>query len=143
MMKEASNVDHPAHYGGKDNLYEAIKVIEAWELSFTLGNAVKYISRAGKKDPAKKIEDIQKAAWYVHRESLYDPGEHSPLGPDGVDPVYHPDRVADAWELSEPLRDALRDIYRARIMPAYGRPYCVAAVLHLYAAIKAEKENPC
>jgi hypothetical protein len=46
-------VNHPSHYGGADNPYEAIKVIEAWSLGFCLGNAIKYISRAGKKaDPA-------------------------------------------------------------------------------------------
>ena len=59
--------DHPAHYGGADNPYEAIKVIEAWELDFSLGNAVKYISRAGKKDAAKEIEDLEKARWYIDR----------------------------------------------------------------------------
>ena len=37
-------VDHPPHYGGADNPYEAIKVIEAWSLGFCLGNTVKYIS---------------------------------------------------------------------------------------------------
>ena len=42
-------VNHPNHYGGEDNPYEAIKVIEAWDLGFHLGNTVKYISRAGKK----------------------------------------------------------------------------------------------
>ena len=41
-------VNHPQHYGG-DTTYETIKVIEAWALDFCLGNAVKYISRAGKK----------------------------------------------------------------------------------------------
>lgn len=46
----SNNIDHPDHYGGKDNPYEAIKVIEAWDLGFCLGNAVKYISRAGKKN---------------------------------------------------------------------------------------------
>ncbi len=61
------SVDHPNHYGGKDNPYEAIKVIEAWGLDFCLGNAVKYISRAGKKDPAKTIEDLLKARWYIER----------------------------------------------------------------------------
>ena len=40
-------VDHPAHYGGADNPYEAINVVEAWGLGFCLGNEVKYISRAG------------------------------------------------------------------------------------------------
>lgn len=62
-MSEAIN--HPAHYGG-DTVYESIKVIEAWGLGFCLGNAVKYISRAGKKGAA--LEDLQKAAWYLNRE---------------------------------------------------------------------------
>jgi hypothetical protein len=61
-------VNNPNHYGGADNPYEAIKVIEAWDLGFNLGNAVKYIARAGKKDPAKAIEDLQKAQWYVKRQ---------------------------------------------------------------------------
>lgn len=64
-MSEA--VSHPAYYGGADNPYEAIKVIEAWELDFCLGNAVKYIARAGKKNPAKAAEDLAKARWYLTR----------------------------------------------------------------------------
>ncbi len=62
----SDNVNHPPHYGGADNPYEAIKVIEAWKLGFCLGNTVKYISRAGKKGPA--IEDLEKARWYLERE---------------------------------------------------------------------------
>lgn len=61
-------VNHPAHYGGADNPYEAIKVIEAWQLTFCLGTAVKYFARAGKKDPTKEIEDLEKARWYLDRE---------------------------------------------------------------------------
>lgn len=61
-------VDHPEHYGGANDPYEAIKVIEAWELNFCLGNTVKYISRAGKKDPSKHLEDLKKARWYLDRE---------------------------------------------------------------------------
>jgi hypothetical protein len=64
-MKEIIN--HPEHYGG-DNTYEAIKVIEAWNLDFSLGNTIKYISRAGKKDKAKEIEDLKKALWYLDRK---------------------------------------------------------------------------
>jgi hypothetical protein len=60
-------VNNPKHYGGKDNPYEAIKVIEAWELGFSLGNTVKYISRAGFKNPNKGIEDLEKARWYLDR----------------------------------------------------------------------------
>lgn len=61
-------VDHPAHYGGADDPYEAIKVIRAWDLGFNLGNTVKYIARAGKKDPAKHLEDLKKALWYLNDE---------------------------------------------------------------------------
>ena len=64
--KTRGNVDHPDHYGGKDNPYEAIKVIEAWGLNFNLGNAAKYISRASKK--GKRTEDLEKAVWYLKRE---------------------------------------------------------------------------
>lgn len=64
-MKDS--VNHPSHYGGEDNTYEAIKVIEAWGLDFCLGNVVKYISRAGKKDPNKELEDLKKAVWYLDR----------------------------------------------------------------------------
>ena len=61
------NVNHPAHYGGADNAYEAIKVIEAWNLDFCLGNVVKYISRAGKKEGNSLIQDLEKAKWYLER----------------------------------------------------------------------------
>ena len=61
--KEA--VNHPNHYNtGK---YEVIDVIEDWKLDFCLGNAIKYIARAGKKDPNKTIEDLEKAIWYTNR----------------------------------------------------------------------------
>lgn len=61
-------VNHPSHYGGGDNTYEVIKVIEAWDLDFHLGNTVKYISRAGKKDQDKELQDLKKALWYLERK---------------------------------------------------------------------------
>ena len=61
-------VNHPQHYGGNDNPYEAIKVIEDWDLDFHLGNTVKYISRAGKKDSDKELQDLKKALWYLERK---------------------------------------------------------------------------
>lgn len=66
MEKNTDMVNHPVHYGGKGNPYETIKVIDAWELNFNLGNAVKYISRSGKK--VSTVEDLEKAAWYLDRE---------------------------------------------------------------------------
>ena len=62
----AEKVNHPDHYGGESNPYEAIKVIEAWDLNFHLGNVVKYISRAGKKSKSS-VEDLKKAEWYLSR----------------------------------------------------------------------------
>jgi hypothetical protein len=61
-------VNHPSHYGGGDNPYEAIKVIDAWDLDkdFYLGNAVKYLSRAGKKDNV--VQDLKKAIWYIEKK---------------------------------------------------------------------------
>lgn len=60
-------IDHPDHYGGADNPYEAIKVIEAWGLGFCLGNALKYINRAGKKAGETEFKDLEKARWYLDR----------------------------------------------------------------------------
>lgn len=58
-------VNHPSHY--TDGKIEVIDFIEDKNLDFCLGNAVKYISRAGKKDPTKEIEDLKKAVWYINR----------------------------------------------------------------------------
>jgi len=65
---EKSMVNHPAHYGGKDNVYETIKVLEAWLTpdeyrGFLKGNVIKYLSRARAK--GAPIEDQQKAEWYL------------------------------------------------------------------------------
>lgn len=69
MSKDS--VNHPTHYNsGK---IEVIEAIEDWVpgeshgVAFHLGNAVKYVARAGKKDPAKTVEDLEKAIWYIRR----------------------------------------------------------------------------
>ena len=67
-MADEDAVNNPSHYGGSDNAYEAIKVIEAWGLGFCLGNTVKYISRAGKKPGESNLKDLKKARWYIDRE---------------------------------------------------------------------------
>jgi hypothetical protein len=64
----SSSVDHPTYYGG-DVVYEAIKVIEAWGLTFNTGNAAKYLCRAGKKGGSSQhIEDLEKARRYLDFE---------------------------------------------------------------------------
>ena len=68
-FESADLVNKPAHY---QSSIEVIDAIEAWELGFNLGfnlgNCCKYISRAGKKDPTKHLEDLQEAKWYLERE---------------------------------------------------------------------------
>lgn len=96
-------VNHPAHYA-EGRKFEPIVVIENWELGFHLGNAVKYISRAGRKDPEKKVEDLEKAVWYIERHTYHGPDHKAFVSlSDVMD-------VCDDWELSLPLRTALQDI---------------------------------
>ncbi len=63
LKPEHDPVNHPSHY--TDGGIETIDFIEAKQLPYHLGNAVKYISRAGKKDD--EIQDLKKAVWYINR----------------------------------------------------------------------------
>lgn len=62
----ADLVNHPPHY--KVAGVECLDVIEALGLGFNLGNALKYLWRAGRKDPAKLVEDLKKSRFYIDRE---------------------------------------------------------------------------
>jgi hypothetical protein len=63
-LPKHEQVNHPQHYQG--NNIEVIDVIEAFDLNFALGNAIKYILRADKK--GNRIQDLDKAIWYLNRE---------------------------------------------------------------------------
>lgn len=68
--RRKEEVNHPQHYGG-DSAFETIKVLEAWQtpeafLGALRFNAIKYLSRAGKKGAA--ITDLKKALWYLQKE---------------------------------------------------------------------------
>jgi len=58
---------NPSHYRG-DRKFEPIEVIEDWDLNYRLGNAVKYISRNGRKPNEDPREGLKKAIWYLERE---------------------------------------------------------------------------
>lgn len=66
--KDLNNL-RPEHYGGANNTYEVFNVLEAWKLDkdFYLGNVIKYVARAGKKDSTKYKEDLEKALVYLQR----------------------------------------------------------------------------
>jgi hypothetical protein len=68
-------INNPSHYA-EGRQYEPIAVIEDWQLNYRLGNAVKYVSRAGRKQNA--IEDLRKAVWYIEREIETLEGARSP-----------------------------------------------------------------
>jgi hypothetical protein len=66
LSQIGDHINHPTHYNqGK---IEVIDAIEDWKLGFNLGNVVKYIARAGKKDQNKRLIDLKKALWYLERE---------------------------------------------------------------------------
>lgn len=70
-FNETNTVNHPAYYN--DGNIEVIDYIQdkGFISGFCLGNAIKYISRAGKKDLSTKIEDLSKARWYLDRYIQY------------------------------------------------------------------------
>ena len=61
-------VNHPKHYRSHPSGIEAIQVTE--HFNFNVGNAMKYLWRAGIKDPACEIQDLRKAVFYIEREIL-------------------------------------------------------------------------
>ena len=67
-MKEFDVINNPSHYC-EGRTYEPIAVIKDWGLNFNLGNTVKYISRAGRKDNI--LQDLKKAKFYLDWEIKY------------------------------------------------------------------------
>ena len=63
MSKDHDPVNHPKHYTDHPSGIECIQITE--HLSFTIGNAIKYLWRA---DLKNGVEDLKKAAWYIQRE---------------------------------------------------------------------------
>lgn len=62
---EHDAVNHPRHYTQHPSGVETIQITE--HMNFCLGNATKYIWRAGLKSD-NPIEDLKKARWYIERE---------------------------------------------------------------------------
>lgn len=61
-----SNIEHPDYYN--QGSIEVIDIIDDYGLNFNLGNAIKYVLRAGKKSEATRLEDLEKACFYLNRE---------------------------------------------------------------------------
>lgn len=110
-------VNHPSHYtSGK---IEVIDFIEDQKLTYCLGNTVKYIARAGKKDPTKLLEDLKKAAWYLNREIVgiaEDPALPQPAAAASISAFKVGDKVkyfgedAPSWNLKRGDTGTVRSI---------------------------------
>ncbi|WP_295442021.1 DUF3310 domain-containing protein [uncultured Thiodictyon sp.] len=94
-------VEHPAHYTAHPSGVECIQIAE--HMNFCLGNALKYLWRAGLKGDA--VEDLEKARWYIAREIRRRQG--APVGATSVAPAGHDERWASAqMHLAETARNA-------------------------------------
>ena len=91
-------IDHPEYY--KAGGIEAIDVIEDWKLDFCLGNAIKYIARAGKKSNDVRT-DLEKAAWYIKRH--WDGVKNGKIQPIAAQTrtKYHMEDVCEAWGIAD------------------------------------------
>ena len=77
---------NPDHYKG-NRKYETIAVIEDWNLNYRLGNALKYLSRNGRKPGEDAREGLMKAIWYLEREIQAQTSQPAYPAPD-YDEVY-------------------------------------------------------
>ena len=117
-----SNVNHPSHYHAESGI-EVIDAIEAWGLGFSLGNAVKYIARAGHKNDA--IEDLRKALWYVQREVNRLALQQETTHPEMLD---LPGQVAEETTVVQGLCDSCK--YEDKELDDYPCDDCIYAYGH-------------
>ena len=103
MENNKEMVNHPKHYNRGS--IEAIEVIENWNLGFSVGSAVKYISRLGAKDD--EIQELEKAKWYLNRVMETNIG----VMVGEADRKYEPYKVSKDWKLNDTLTKALGAIY--------------------------------
>nr|DAU44346.1 MAG TPA: nucelotide kinase [Caudoviricetes sp.] len=106
-------VNHPEHY--QSPVGEVIDVIERWGLGFCLGNALKYICRAGRKPGADRKEDLEKALFYIRRainnREYCGPGTYFLTTPYSEEMLPYSFEVAEAFCLPEMLSFAVNALY--------------------------------
>lgn len=67
-MANSEVINHPAHYGGAENIYEHVKVVEALGWGYAIGSATKYLWRMGRKPGVAQLDDLRKARWWIDHE---------------------------------------------------------------------------
>jgi len=98
-------VNHPPHYGSHPSGVECIVITEHY--NFNVGNAIKYLWRAGLKDGVDPIEDLRKAAWYVNREIerlMLRPISSEPLTPTAAESAASTGNTTTTWKNTNEYR---------------------------------------
>ena len=135
-------INHPAHYIGLNGV-EAWEVIHRYQLGYELGNAFKYLSRAGKKGDA--VPDLRKARVYMQRWlDLYTANEaDEPCALEGTVDWLTPDQVAEAFGLPDRLHDVMADMLEMAAFSLDGMRACdvIADGLLLLGEEIAEREG--
>jgi len=106
-MSNNDIIHAPTHYVTGRTI-EPIEVIENYRLGHHLSCVVKYIARAGRKNPI--LEDLNKAAWYLKRACLMGPEDLILWGPVGDDERFMPETIISDWSLSPNLGRSLTTI---------------------------------
>lgn len=142
-------VNRPSHYAeGRE--FETIDVIEDWDLGYHLGNTVKYISRAGRKDDI--LQDLKKAQWYLTRKIenleleraeaegiLYEHEVQEEFPVDYQD-ILEDQAWEEAWATAEQLNEARTPIYTTRdlgTVDLYVTPEELDRITH------GQSDDPC
>lgn len=123
-------ISNPAHYT-EGRTYEPKDVIAEHDLNFYMGCVVKYISRAGRKDGASRVEDLEKARQYAifEQNRLEEIDRELFAGYDNVEEEAA--KIAADWELSEFLEEAFKPI-----LEDYSYSYKVSENIRKQSAVK-------
>jgi len=138
----ADLVNHPPHYVTESGI-EAINVMESYGLGLHLGNAMKYLLRAGRK--GDKVEDLRKADWYLARWQFQ-------LGtvadePDSIIAFAlgrkwrTPNQIVEAFSLSGHHRDAVLSVLSSAIHAESAETYVSTARELIAYAIATEADD--
>ena len=133
-------INHPDYYN--KNGIEVFDIIDAYHLDFYLGNVVKYICRAGKKDASTKRQDLRKAIVYL-KSAAEGLRLHNSLRND-KDPIEDRlslDSIADAFGLGYYRKEALRSVLNINALPTLALRKSEAYIAVMYLKMNIDTDS--
>ena len=139
MIKSKSNIiSNPAHYLAGRSI-QPIDVIEGWALCHHLACVVKYVARAGRKNPI--LEDLKKAEWYLSHEVEYLQESYNACSLTLMrNKTFKVHDVCDDWQLSDNLSDVLNHVRTSKV-PSLRKEALREALKNLRAEIERYEEE--